>query len=109
MDSIKNENPGRTRLAIVFDGVDAKLVSKLWEAWAKESLHPDSAETRETIKRIWFAAALSIFNTMTQVSGSDDLSSEDVMLQLELMKSDMENTLDGITDVGSTRGKNLTH
>lgn len=109
MDRIEDEKPERTKLVISIDGVDARLVSKMWEVWASESLHPGSQEEHETIKRIWFAAALSMFNTMTQVSGSDDLCSADIMAQLELMKSDMEDTLDGVTDVGSSRGQNLTH
>ncbi len=109
MDSSEDERPERTKLVIAIDGVDSRLVSKMWEVWASESLHPGSQQEHETIKRIWFAAALSMFNTMTQVSGSDDLSNDDIMAQLELMKSDMEDTLDGVEDVGSSRGQNVTH
>ncbi len=109
MDHIEDEKPERTKIIIDIDGVDARLVSKMWEVWAAESLHPGSQEEHETIKRIWFAAALSMFNTMTQVSGSDDLNSADIMAQLELMKSDMENTLDGVANVGSIGSQNVTH
>ena len=109
MDHVEDERPERTKVIIEIDGVDARLVSKMWEVWAEESLHPGSQEEHETIKRIWFAAALSMFNTMTQVSGSHDLCSADIMAQLELMKSDMEDTLDGVADVRSSRGQNVTH
>jgi hypothetical protein len=90
--------------------VEAKLVSKMWEAWRAESLHPGSAETVDTIRRIWFAAALSMFNTMTQVTGAADLSQEDIMTQLELMKRDMEENLEELVGGrGPSRVQHPTH